>query len=291
MGAAASGLDNIGECCQERGYEKPGFQGFEDDPRLEDTIMAVSQNLFKQFDMDCTQSLDNKQELQAMLQELRLQGYIFTGDDRTVISQMLAAFDRTGQGRIYLQDFADWFKLEVVARGENLRTLLYASPWVNAVIVRMHREADEDSSGTVSQRELRRALRKIYSGLGEPPPTNDEIVETVKSMMKCDDEKDGELNLREFKQALIELMVKLYFTHFNESMNNPHSKRNLQAARTSELKQRDLSYHPQAASSVSGHIMSLPEKVAEQRRLREAEKLKQLGDTSYRSSNASTKAS
>jgi Ca2+-binding EF-hand superfamily protein len=287
MGATASGLENLGECCSDRGYEKDSENYFDDDPRLEGCINSVSESLFRQFDMDSNQFLDNKQELSTMMQELRLRGYIFTGDDRTVIQQMLMSFDSDGSGRISARDFAEWFKLEVMMRRENLRTLLFNCPWVNAVIVRLHKDADEDKSGNVSQKELRRSIRTIYKRLGEPPPSTDEILETVSEMMACSDDGDGELNLHEFRQALIELMVKLYYSHFNESMNNPWSMHNVSAIQEQQRQDRDFDYHRKPVSSCSGRMVSLPQRVAEQRRLREAKDSQKLGQISDASTEAS----
>lgn len=231
------------ECCVERA--QPFDRGAEDeanvpDAHLEATFDHEVRELFDKFDLDGNGLLRRAAELTPLLAELKRIGYRFTYANPAILSaELWQEFEKVGLDGIGFEDFRSWFRSEVISNEENIRILLLNSRWVQGLYRKMHRMADENGDGTVNVKELRKAIKRIYRHLGEPAPSNEEIVEVAAEMMEQDD-GDGELSPAEFRAALIELMVKMYCMHFNESMNNPHSRHSIKEMKKQKAADEEL---------------------------------------------------
>lgn len=237
------------------------------DPKLTGTISYEISKLFQRFDQNGSGELDNvlsHGELETMVMELRIMGYIFNGDDMQVRTRIMKKYDYNHNGCISADEFSDWYREEVISKEENLRTLLHSSFWVHSVITRLFEVADADGSGFVNQTELKNAILEIYLALEEVPPHDEDLVEAIRAMMARDINDDGQLSFNEFRMALVELMSRIYYKHFNESMTNPHSQHNLNAQIHRMNRDRDMQLYAQEVSSV-GSSQHIPAKVAAKR--------------------------
>jgi hypothetical protein len=155
----------------------------------------------------------------AMVKELRNIGYTFVGDDYQVASVIMKMYDHDRDGCVAACEFSDWFRSQVISRPENLRTFLYSSLWVQAVITRLYEAADSSKCGFVSGASLRNSVHEMYKAVKEPAPEDQELKEVLSRIMSADDILEHcQLSLSEFRMALLELMVQMYYLHFNESM-------------------------------------------------------------------------
>jgi len=114
-------------------------------------------------------------------------------------------------------EFRSWFHSVVVERRTNLRVLLRASMWLEDILEISFVRADVDGDGTVDLDELSDFFIDVAHVIGEPAPDKAEL---EKLMNKADrDCRDGQLTFNEFRYVVIEALTRIYWTHFNTSMN------------------------------------------------------------------------
>lgn len=187
--------------------------------------------LFDEYDQDGSGHIDTGSELETMVSRLRKKGFVFTkkisDDDATSIYkparsariklQVLQGFEPgEAEDGISYTEFCHWFKNEVCSRRTNLRIIIGDLEWLDDVLLSVFKQADRDDSGSVDVNELRQFLCKVASSLGEPAPSDKEVNRMIE---KADESHDGTLGFDEFKFVVVEISVRLYYTHFNDTMN------------------------------------------------------------------------
>lgn len=237
------------DCC----FSERGQDGLDADPSLDRTVAVELDKLFARFDRNSSGSLD-KSELPPMLQDLKQRGYKFSCKDDEIIKQLFQEYQRGAKDDVVdVIEFRLWFRNEVIARPDNLRTLLGGSAWVLAVINRLFNEADKDRSGKVTMKELKAGLKGIFKSLGEPIPKGDEAIEAQVHIMESDNNTDKQLSLDEWKVAMINLMAGLFYSHFQRTFEDPTAKHNIAKAQKSFTKDRHDSFHAPAESQDFDH--------------------------------------
>jgi len=138
---------------------------------------------------------------------------------------------KTGQPSVSKEDVVDrgidnhgfriWFRREVVQKKKNLRCLLSRSGWLIERLEVAFDKADADQNGTVGRHEMIEFVQAVSEVIGEPAPEDRELRRIFK---RADKDLSDELDLEEFFFVIIEVLTKLYYTHFNESMNCPNAR-------------------------------------------------------------------
>jgi len=187
--------------------------------------------LFREYDSDRSGTIESGTEMDDMIKRLKERGFVFgnriTRDDQSVSAYQPAGLKRV-RGKIFEEttatrdtgleaaEFKDWLRSEVTQRKTNLRVLFATSPWLEEILGVSFEVADDDRDGEVDEKELALFIVKVAAVVGEPPPDQNEI---HRIMLIADKSPDGRLTYKEFRYVVIELLARLYYTHFNHSMN------------------------------------------------------------------------
>eukprot|EP00746_Dinoflagellata_sp_MGD_P007370 gnl/MRDRNA2_/MRDRNA2_114574_c0_seq1.p1 gnl/MRDRNA2_/MRDRNA2_114574_c0~~gnl/MRDRNA2_/MRDRNA2_114574_c0_seq1.p1 ORF type:complete len:287 (-),score=54.95 gnl/MRDRNA2_/MRDRNA2_114574_c0_seq1:277-1137(-) len=259
-------IGTLFECCFSERDEYD--TGLDSDPSLERTVAIEIDKLFARFDRNASGVVD-RQELYAMVKDLRKRGYVLMGNDDKVVKQILQEFEQGEHDNLVnIEEFRVWFRSVVIMQPANLRTLLFASAWVQAVIVRLFNQADTDKSGRVSAKELRLALKGVFKALGNPKPQGDAVIDARVKMLSYDANGDKELSLNEWKQAIVEIMSGMFYAHFKGDFEDPCAEHNIRAACRSYQKDRDFSHHQEQFDRQHRDVLTLHEKIQEERMMR-----------------------
>lgn len=208
--------------------------------KIDAGIQEEVAQLFRRYDQDGSGSIEAGPELTAMIDELRKRGYAFgapTGrsdgggshykgvpPSQVKLTLLEHLHGRAG-GRARptelpksasVEGMQAWFRDEVCTRRRNLRLLLRDLPCVDSALLQTFAMADSDGSGQVDVGELTGFLTEVSQVLGEPPPDAEEVREILD---RADASLDGLLSYREFRHVVIEVMARLYYTHYNGTMN------------------------------------------------------------------------
>lgn len=238
--AMSNFFDNL-ECCMERAADpfKLSEQEATLDLDLVNTFKQELEPLFLKHAKGGNRSFKRMIEMQPMIKELLNIGFVFEFSDATLLTGRLwREYVGDDEQSISYEDVRDWFVPEVVSREENLRLLLQRAAWVRGVCLKNFKLADEDGSGTISLKELRKCIKRVYRHLGEPVPSTEDINAIAEEMIKVSD--DGELEREDFQVALIELLVRVYSEHFNHSMTNPSSTHSLASRSRERSRDKDM---------------------------------------------------
>jgi Ca2+-binding EF-hand superfamily protein len=257
-------IGTLFECCFSEREEYDA--ALDADPSLERTVAIEIDKLFARFDRDASGKVD-KQELGAMVKDLRARGYALANRDDKVVQQILQEFESGEHDDLVdVEEFRLWFRAVVITQPANLRTLFFASAWVQAVIKRMFDQADADKSGRVSVKELRAALKGIFKALGDPTPHGDAVVEARVKMMSYDGNGDMQLSFSEFRHAVVEIMSGLFYAHFKADFEDPCAERNIRAAKRGFQNDRDFSHQQENTFDKEHHdVVTLHEKIKKER--------------------------
>lgn len=221
------------DCCVERRSAQQPVQSFSSDLKLDKALDAEIAVVFATFGRDVGSPIKGRTDLSEMVSCLRRRGYHFPGKHDYLCMTIWDQYDPARTFWLSARDFRTWFRSQVIISTQNLRTLLQKSRWVETMVRRMHAEADTDGSGSLNIKELRNVVESVYTSLGEPLPPEKEIQEVATEVLLDNDDGDGELDIQEFHSVMIELLTRVYYVYFNDSMNNPECTRNMESIKAS----------------------------------------------------------
>lgn len=257
-------IEEMYQCCVIEGDDKYEL-GLDSDPSLERTVAIEIDKLFARFDRNASGVIE-RQELYAMVQDLRQRGYVLESSDDKVVRQILQEF-QIGEhdDLVQIEEFRVWFRGVVIMHPANLRSLLFGSAWVQSTIRRLFARADADKSGRVSVKELRVALKGIFRALGNPQPRGDEVIAARVKMMSFDANADKQLSFDEWKQAIVEIMSGLFYAHFKADFEDPLAEHNIRAALRSFQIDRDVSHYNEEFDREHHAVYTLHKKIQHER--------------------------
>jgi len=208
--------------------------------------------LFLMFDKDKSGTIDNDEEMEGMLTHLMQMHFCFgprivkrkktnrlelvQSDDsehseyedkgpKEVRRIIMKTFNEAlGEANVLdgidIEEFRLWMRKIVISRKRNLRILLCMSEYVQDILDFCFADADKDSSGTIGANEMLDFLTNVAEALGEARPDRERV---YRVMERAGASESGEISYDGFQLVALEILTRVYYTHFNNSMNS-HQK-------------------------------------------------------------------
>ena len=100
-----------------------------------------------------------------------------------------------------------------MADSETINQILKDENKINTVARALFQEADIDKSGKINLKEMHSLLNQICEDFSLPQPSKSDADEIIKTL---DSDKNGEVDLVEFKQFVIDILVSMKNAYANK---------------------------------------------------------------------------
>jgi len=193
------------------------------DLKLDKSIDAEIATVFKEVGHRFPFPIYSERQLNDILQGFKKRGYSFTQTDKKICEKLLAH----PCNRITILEFRDWFQTEVSVCRNNLRALLRRSRYVSDLVTRVYDESEHEDDKMAG---LHDAVNSLRRHLDENPISSADILMTARQVIDRTGKVNymlsgsGKMLFEDFEALVTELLVQLYYEHFNDSLYSCESQ-------------------------------------------------------------------
>jgi len=188
------------------------------DLKLDKSIDAEIATVFKKVGHRFPFPIYSELQLKNILQGFKNRGYAFTQADKEVCEDLLASHPCK---RVTILEFRTWFQTQATVCRKNLHILLNQSRYVSDLVQRLYDESEHEEDKMAGLHDVINSLRHH---LDENPISSADILMTAQKVI----ERSGKVNymlsgrgrmiFEDFEALIIDLLVQLYYEHFNDSL-------------------------------------------------------------------------